>query len=101
MQENGFDFSQLNACGMAGEIVCEIVARNFGLGLKLLTACGVDLDCSVSLKIDYYFDEQFFIQIKMPKTVSIQTINLGIPFWTNIGFKSVKKAALIINSVFK
>ncbi|EUB60959.1 hypothetical protein ECG_02158 [Echinococcus granulosus] len=40
LQEGGFDFAQLS-----GQIVCGLVARNFGLGLKILLSCGVKLDC--------------------------------------------------------
>ncbi len=48
LQDDGFDFAHLNASTMAGQIVCGIVSQNFGLGLKLLTACGIELDCIVS-----------------------------------------------------
>ncbi|KAL5108315.1 hypothetical protein TcWFU_000179 [Taenia crassiceps] len=40
LQESGFDFAQLS-----GHIVCGLVTRNFGLGLKILLSCGVKLDC--------------------------------------------------------
>ncbi|VDM18417.1 unnamed protein product [Hydatigera taeniaeformis] len=40
LQESGFDFSQLS-----GHVVCGLVARNFGLGIKILLSCGVKLDC--------------------------------------------------------
>ncbi|KAM7535824.1 hypothetical protein Aperf_G00000100279 [Anoplocephala perfoliata] len=40
LQENGFDFTQLS-----GEVICRLVTRNFGLGMKMLIDCGIKIDC--------------------------------------------------------
>lgn len=44
LQENGFDFTQLS-----GEVICRLIARNFGLGMKILIDCGIKIDCVVRL----------------------------------------------------
>ncbi|VDD81778.1 unnamed protein product [Mesocestoides corti] len=40
LQKTGFDFDRLS-----GQIVCKLVSRNFGLGLKILVSCGIQLAC--------------------------------------------------------
>nr|CDS30707.1 conserved hypothetical protein [Hymenolepis microstoma] len=40
LQKSGFDLSQLS-----GDLICRLVARNFGLGMKILIDCGIKIDC--------------------------------------------------------
>ncbi|TPP61453.1 hypothetical protein FGIG_09070 [Fasciola gigantica] len=43
LNQNGTQLKSLNDCAEIGALLCDIVRRNYGLGIKILIDCGLDL----------------------------------------------------------
>lgn len=48
LNQNGIQLKSLNDCAEIGALLCDIVRRNYGLGVKILIDCGLDLSIEVS-----------------------------------------------------
>ncbi|KAL7060589.1 hypothetical protein AAHC03_09150 [Spirometra sp. Aus1] len=45
LHERGYDFGSLNSCHQGAKVICNLVSHNYGLGLRILSTCGINLAC--------------------------------------------------------